>query len=359
MNIEEHLQFLKGVTCPEELFGDFLPGIIHKYRTIAGMIHPDRNNNSVFATEAFQLLEKWKQVAEKKIKAGTYGNRTILDEPIIISSKDVQYVLTQIQKPHPVYEEYRGTDVSGSHEIICKITRSPKNNDLLNNEAKILAYLRDSAPTKDLEAMAHIPQYVESLVLFQNKERRQVNIMRAGDHFYTLQDVINKYPDGLDPRDAAWMFNRMIGSLVIAHQAGVVNAGVLPNQFVINAKSHNGILKDWMYAVDLNSSKKVISAIDNNYREYYPEEIFNKVPATFGMDIYMAALCLLKLLGGDVKTKTLPSRVLAPIQGLIRACLLSPSKRITDIWQLHDDFNNVLNRLFGPKKYRILDMGDK
>lgn len=353
MNIQTHLDYLKGITSPEDLFGS--ADLKTVFREWAIKVHPDNHANNPLAEEAFKILESLKAKAETKIENGTYGDKSVLVDSIKLSSKNSLYTLTRQTKSGSIYDEYRGLNATGQ-DVICKIVRSPKNNDLLNNEAKILTYLRDSAPTKDLEAMAHIPKFIESFILLQNKERRQVNVLKAGEGFYTLQEIIEAYPAGLDPRDAAWMFNRFIGSLVISHQAGIVNAGVLPSQFVVNIKGHNGILKDWIYSVDINSSKKLISAIDTNFKEYYPPEVFNKVPATFSMDIYMAAMCMLKLLGGDVKTRVMPSSVPVPLQGLIRACLLGPSARILDIWYLYDEFNSVLERLYGKKVFRTFSL---
>src|SRR5215212_1625315 len=73
---------LKALHC-EDLFG-VLEGpaeekrrFLHvAYRELAQLVHPDKNPAiALRAQEAFVALTRMKEIAERKIRAGTYGDR--------------------------------------------------------------------------------------------------------------------------------------------------------------------------------------------------------------------------------------------------------------------------------------------
>ncbi len=53
-------------------------------------------------------------------------------------------------------------------------------------------------------------------------------MIAALDGFRSLTEVGTAYPDGVDPRDAAWMWRRLLVGLGFAHRAGVLHGAVLP-----------------------------------------------------------------------------------------------------------------------------------
>jgi len=45
------------------------------------------------------------------------------------------------------------------------------------------------------------------------------------------------------------------------------------------------------------------------------------------------------------------------MRALLRACLIpSPQRRINDAWELLDDFQDILQRLYGPRTFRPFHM---
>jgi hypothetical protein len=124
---------------------------------------------------------------------------------------------------------------------------------------------------------------------------------------------------------------------------------VIPEHFLIFPKTHNGILIDWSYAVKPGIS---IMAISPSRREFYPVEVFAKRPAQFGTDLFMAAMCLLYLVGGETTSQTFPKHIPVPMRGLLRTCLLGPAHRPHDVYQLFIDFGELLKALYGAKKFR-------
>lgn len=278
-----------------------------------------------------------------------------------------------------------------SAKYVLKITQSADNNDLLQNEARVLDFLQNHKDTKDLPTNKHIIKFHDSF----EHDGLQVNILEAFKHRYvSLEDVIKAYPKGIDIRDAVWMFNRMIGALTIPHQAGIVHGALVPSNFLICPEprscpeAHNGILIDWSYAANINkkeekpkpvtvgkkdeaksklhawfagtkSTPKItgdftdkIPAVVEKYEHFYPSEVWDKLPANYGIDIFMAAKCFVELMGEN----EIPRR----FKNILDACFLpanieknkdEPAVRISDIFDLWDLFQKASESEFGKRAF--------
>ena len=58
----------------------------------------------------------------------------------------------------------------------------------------------------------------------------------------SLAQVHAAYPRGLDPRDAAWMWRRLLVALGTVHAAGVVHGAVLPDHVLIHPDLHDTLI---------------------------------------------------------------------------------------------------------------------
>ena len=94
-----------------------------------------------------------------------------------------------------------------------------------------------------------------------------------------------------------------------------------------------------------------IKAIDSKYREYYPASVLNKRAPTPSIDIYMAAITMIKLLGGDPNTKIVPDSVPKSIRNLLRVCTMDPSGLDVAL-EVHEEFKQILEKLYGLPKFR-------
>jgi serine/threonine protein kinase len=202
---------------------------------------------------------------------------------------------------------------------------------------------------------AHFPTLVEHFLLRTAAgDQRHTNVLRAEAGYVSLAEVVYAYPNGLAPADAAWMFNRILTTLGIAHSLGIVHGAVVPAHVLVRPNDHNGMLIDWCYSVPVGEPLKAISP---PYAADYPPEVRAKQPATPATDLYMAARCMTRLLGGHPATLELPKSVPRPIRTLLSACLLpSAQRRIDDAWHVFDDFHEILGRLYGPPQFRPFAM---
>jgi hypothetical protein len=168
--------------------------------------------------------------------------------------------------------------------------------------------------------------------------------------YVSLAAVMRAYPTGIAAADAAWMFNRLLAILGVIHGMGLVHGAVTLDHMLIRPHDHNGLLLDWCYSVPSGSP---IKAVNLAYTADYPPEVQARQPATAATDLYMAARCLLRLLGGDPVTGELPTPVPKPIRLLLHSCLLpSPHRRANDAWELFDEFQTILGQLYGPPRFR-------
>jgi serine/threonine protein kinase len=361
--LTQAFRVLNKAICPEDVFGpldDDPPASLKtEYREWAKLTHSDRYTGTADkkkAQDAFVLLQKWHKLAEQKVKDGKYGDRSAITE-ITVKTKTGVYTVTERVASGDLCEIYGGTN-QAKERVVLKVTRTPANNDLIANESAQLRYLWDNPKRAKLKLMQHIPQLLDAFELKQDKITKRVNVFRRLDGYFTMQDVLDEYPEGLDPHDAAWMWNRQLSSLVITHEAGIVHGAVLPRNFMLcptDPVPHDGILIDWAYSVKTGGQFR---AICPDEKVNYPPEIFVKKPASPATDIYMSAVCMIRLLGGQM-TKSgaeLPPTVPRPIKGLLRSCLLSVAHRPKDVFEVFRDFEQILKQLYGPRKFRPFSM---
>ncbi len=348
-----YLLKLRQATQPEDVFGSLSRPLEQSlreiYREMVIELHPDHNQLRIpEATEAFKLLQEWHAAAQTKVMAGTYGTEPTLE----VSSRRHHYLSGKPPIVGDLCDVFTAR-ADGKRKVIVKVARHPKNNDLLSAEVTTLRAIHahlDGTPLR-----AHFPVLIET---FRLKDEvgalRQTNVLRHEADSFSLADVRKRYPEGLHPADAAWMFNRMVAALGNAHEAGWVHGAVVPEHVLIRPKDHNGILIDWCYSV---RSGQQIKAISPARRPFYPPEVLQKLAATSATDIFMAAQCMIFILGGDVTTDSLPSTVPKPITALLRACLIpAPKRRYQNAWHIFDDFKEILERLYGEPTFRPFTM---
>jgi serine/threonine protein kinase len=363
---------LAGAQFVEDVFGDWKVPNIDKlstaYRMLVRPIFPDhyrtRPDLLVLAEEAFKLLGNWKTLAEDRIKDGTYGKRDYI-KPVKLVSKSGAYEVRRRYRSGDIAEFYLGVDLKDDREYLFKVVRSPKNNDLMAAELSTLQKIHafSAGSTNPVaSAVQHIPYIITGFEAQFGKEKKRINVFKAPDkddcnRFFSLADVIKQYPAGIDAADMAWMFNRMLGALMITHAAGIVHGAITPENILLRARDHHGMLINWVYSVPAGETVK---AIIPSMRSLYPREILDKKPVSAATDIYMLARSMICVLMGGygnildfARVFSVPSR----IRGLLMACTLeSQAKRPEDVVALFQEFREVLRSTFGPPKFRPFAM---
>jgi hypothetical protein len=351
--LSDLLQRLRRANSPEMLFGSDAPlsaqDLKIRYRQWVRQVHPDYNPDAQeMAGEAFVLLQRWYAAGQQKIAQGSYG----LPVQIQIRSAKRLYEIDRSPLSGDLADLYPASAGSDG-DLLLKIGRAAQNNDLLLAEAKTLARLDRALQGDPLRA--HFPNLVEHFQICDEAGiQRQANVLRIEPETVTLAEVMAAFPNGIDAADMAWVFNRLLAALAVAHAQGIVHGAVTPAHLLLRLADHNGILIDWCYSVEAGAA---VAAISPGYRAFYPPEVPAKKAATPATDLYMAAQCMVALLGGDVTTGQLPPSTPRPIAALLRGCLIpSPHRRAQDAWEIFGDFGDILRRLYGPPQFRAFSL---
>jgi serine/threonine protein kinase len=324
----EAVALLAAARTAEEVFR---PDGAHAYRRLAKLVHPDRAGaeHGEAAAAAFAKLAALWEAYHRGTTTITTGRRSY-----VVGARVVAGDIANLY-----HVRYDGKDA------LLKLARNPANNDLIEREA---AALRVLAASGDRRHRAYVPRLVEHIRYREagTGVQRVANVIDRLDGFVSLADVRRAFPDGLDPRDVAWMWRRLLVALGFAHRAGVVHGAVLPDHVLIRPADHGLVLIDWCYAT--TETGDTVPAMVGRYAQDYPPEIPARRPVTPAADIHMATRCMSTLIDSGT-----PRRM----EMFIRGCTLaSPAARPKDAWRLLAELDGMLETLYGPRKFRPFHM---
>ena len=301
-----------------------------RFRTLAGTVHPDRAEatDRDTAHRAFTRLTRlWHEHT-----AGTGGTVTI---------DRVTHRWGALLAAGDLANVYR---LDGGDDLVVKLARDPGDNDLIGAEVDALRRIADLGDDRFVAYLSRLVGTVRHRDPATGVERVGTVLSRL-DGFHTLAEVAAAHPDGLDPRDAAWMWRRLLVGLGHAHRAGVVHGAVLPEHVLIHPEKHGLVIVDWCYAVPIGGR---IPALVSRHRSSYPPQVADRRPADPSVDLHMAARCMAGLMKQLAPT---------PLRGFVRGCTLpDATRRPHDAWQLLSELDETLERLYGPRRFRPFRM---
>jgi len=301
----EAIELIEAARKPADLFGrDAAP----RYRRLAKLTHPDAQAGDVRAAAAFaklaDLWQRYSQVSRPVVARGDLANL------------------------------YRVRDG------LLKLARNPADNDLMDREATALRTLgRHDAD----RFSAYFPRLAGTQRVHDPRTgaERRGNVLGALDGFVSLAEIRRRQPGGIDPRDAAWMWRRLLVALGAAHQAGVSHGAVIPEHVLIHPAHHGLVLADWCYSGQPGTP---LPAIVGRYRDWYPPEALGRRTSGPAGDVWLATRCMTALIG---------SQMPKPLGTFTRGCqLANPARRPQDAWLLLAELDDLLERLYGPRKFR-------
>lgn len=337
---------------PQDVFGELpadagaaLHAASRIYRQLARETHPDTADGD--ATAFSRLTDLW-GLAQRLIAAGDY--HIVGLSGWTVKAKAREYTIQERFFYGDICDTYMC-----SHGLI-RVGHLPQDNDLLRSEARLVTHMRKNTAES---WQVYLPELIDSFSIRDASSRdRHANVFKPllvnrvinADAWRPLSLLTRSFPGGVDPRDAAWIWRRMLVALGLSHNAGFVNNAALPTSFAILPPEHGVILLDWTCAKPLGEKP---NAILPKYKDWYPSEVLERRPSNTATDIYMAALSVMQLMGGDPLKRTLPDRVPRSLRAYFKACTLnSAAKRSDDASRLLDSFDEIIERLWGPRKFR-------
>lgn len=307
-----------------------------RYRQLAMAVAPDKNPNE---PNAALLLAKLNSLWEE---AETLLGLILPSSVVITSPTGVKYEIFT-----PVYDgeiallfEVGPSENSGGRTLL-KIAKTPRDNDLLAHERQALEKIRENN-TKDFPSYF---AYIRDSFLYQDSRRelRAVNVLEwqfSSIALTSLSEVLNTYPGGLDGRDMAWIFRRLLAALEYFHKNGYVHGAVTKHHVIIEPYEHGLILLDGCYSVPINTPLSAV-ARDGNYPQY----ALDKKSVTPALDIAMAATLMEQLCGPNL---------IQPLRAFFAGCtqtgLVPPEMTALDILR---DFDILIERIWGARSFRV------
>jgi hypothetical protein len=229
-------------------------------------------------------------------------------------------------------------------DTVRKVARDDEG--LTINEAFTLSVY--STNTRDKRVLPFLP------TLLPTDPGTEGNTFTWLEGWYTLEEVNARFPV-LDPRDMAWMLRRLMVVLGLAHELDIVHGAVLPSHILIHPEKHGLTLIDWCYSKI--GKDRVLTETSEKYARWYPGEVQDELPVAAGTDIHMAAKTMMWLIGGDPVTDKLPDTLPREYRAFFAAlCRFDLVARVDDAWQVKSLFDQLLERLYGPRTFRPFSM---
>lgn len=342
---DEALAAVRAATTADELLGTDAATAARRHRRLVRLLHPDtaprgRVAEAAAACAALNALRDTRDAdrhGSRDRVLTTRHHRYTLGTGRIHG--DLAVLRPAVAAPH--------RDPNADLAVLLKIPRSPADNDLVEREAVALARL---ARHGDPRFHAYAPTLVESFrhtdAADPDRAVRQVNVTLRLGGFHPLTALLDAWPQGLDARDVAWIWRRLLVALGYAHRAGVRHGAVLPEHVMVHPEQHGLVLVDWCYSVTEDGG--FLPALVERHRDRYPPEVLSREPATEATDLHLAALCMAELMGG---------RAPRELRAFVAGCTLPSERgRPHDAWRLLAELDDALDRLYGPRTFRPLHL---
>ncbi len=375
--VEQVLAKLTTATTFVAVFGSLPTGDVREKRGalrkqfayLVNLVHPDHVPPIMKdrAGEAVQRLTDLHAAAKVAVDAGKY--EVPFAAGSTVSPKSAEVVLQSPTATYRLsgnpYKEgdfsvlYRGSVVGTGHDVIIKIASVPAHNTYLEAEIRTLKKFSGADPVSPVGKIGRfVPRVLDTFLVSDEDNRRvRATVLPYLDGYVAVSDIIGAFPNGLDPRDAAWIARRLLAQVLAAQAIKVVHGAIVPDHLLVSLHSHDPLHIGWVHAIEdpATTGKRITQVIDR-YREWYPEEVFHKEVPDFRTDLYMAGKTIIKLLGGDVRRNTFPTSVPDQLKRIILRCVeTSPARRPSNGMQFLDEFTSVVRNVWG-KAWRPLSM---
>ena len=242
-------------------------------------------------------------------------------------------------------------------EGVFKIARESISNALVANECLVLRHLHWADSQNRFTPFLPLVQHSFD---YGSDSPRRANVltlhdeMGSPDELYTLGEVRFTHPNGLQGPDVAWIWRRLLNILGFVHSAGVVHGAVLPMHVLIEPEQHRLVLIDWCFASSPNQPANTVQ-ITGGYDAWYKRDGASTRPPTPAVDVAFGARCMIDLLGGNPLEGTVPPTIEPGLARHFERCLGGNA----DAWKMLEDFDRLIEAMWGPRKFRELPMPPK
>jgi len=314
---------------PEDLFGEQLGafgeqilGAYEMYREFAKVLHPDNQESG--DEEAFKRLQQLWEIARTAFDQGTYGKREQV-ENVLVTTRKRAYRVSRIVARGDASIIYAATYYKDGEEqnALLKVIADPANSRELVHEAKVVRQLREDGREAGRSTIIaaldpYIPSFIEAFGYRQGKKTHQALAYKSIDGLISLSEVKKAFPNGVHPKDSAWMLRRLLLTIGLTHSLGWCHEQVSERHVLIHPEEHGLVLIDWRKASEWSMEGRA-------------RDIRNSI----------LVIC-------DLTTESaMPERLRRFYEG----CLNFP-KQLPDALKLRDEYTEILEDIWGPRTFR-------
>jgi len=295
------------------------------YRVLMKKYHPDKGGDEKRAL----LINQAKGILLDKDKRQEYDHDRENLEGKVIGS----YRLLEKIAEGGFGTTYRGEHAHYKFPVCVKHENqiSPQDEEILIEEAKAIWDLRHYG----------IPS-IRDLLKLEDGSLALVMSYVPGP---TLEQIVKK-TKGLDAEDVSWISERSLNILKYLHYHGVVHGDVKPQNIIIQPESHNVVLVDY----GLSAVKPKDPSSNKGFTPMFasPEQENGDIILPES-DFYSLGLTMIYSLGGDLKSRKVPSDVPDEICGFIKRLIVRDVAQRPD-WKtqdLCDELRDIRKKVFG------------
>ncbi len=320
-------QILEAKTF-QELFPE---GTKREYRGLLKTTHPDLHpDNREKAQKAFvhvTTLWTYRTVTPPSAQE-TAPENTIITK---------RHTYTRLQKRRVVnniitYEATYDADVPAT----ILIANHPKVGDMLIEGTRNLKTILDFIPE---EYRDFFVKTEDTFRVQQTPTQKTVGIMQTSmKDYYTLQEVLEDYPEGIGGEDLAWIYRRMLVAVGNAHDAGYAHAAPTITAFHIKPQTHEVKLNEWQYSQELGQP---VTMLTPDTRKHYTDDKTTSVKK----DLQITAEAIVKIMN----TRTTAKRM----QNFLKAMTRYPTDTAAEGL---GEFDALLKDLYGERKFHVFRM---
>src|SRR5437762_8478204 len=122
---------------------------------------------------------------------------------------------------------------------------------------------------------------------------------------------------------------------------------------LIEPREHKFLLIDWCSALhDPQHNRQALTILSGGHCSWYPAEVRSGAPPSVAIDLILAARTMIELMGGDPVHGKCPAELDPALDRYFQRCLGLAFDAPVDTGKLLDDFDRLIEALWGPRKFR-------
>lgn len=336
-----------------------------RYRELVRLTHPDQveATERQLANSVFPLLVNLYEAAKAALTAGYY-DEVRPTAAAAASGKPVDITMRSATTEYTVEASiWKTGDFSNLHlaktsaglEVLVKVAAHESANAFLAKEA---TFYRGLNAKSDLVGLRrYLPELLDAFTVTEGKEQYRVNVFRHRQGFVSLTDVHAAYPKGLDPRDAAWIWRRLLAQALAAEAMGMVHGAIVPDHVLVHPDTHEPLHIGWLHGVEKPQERQArLTTVIDRWRDWYPPEVFARQIPTLQTDLYMVGKTMIYLAGGEVAKNRFPRHYPAVMKDTVAKLIAEDTRdRPRDGHALLREFTTGVRQLWG-KTFRPLQL---